>query len=305
MPGSESRKPNVIVFFTDQQRWDTTGLHGNPLDLTPNFDRMARRGTHVRRSFTCQPVCGPARSCLQTGLHVTRSGCFRNGIPLPSHLKTLAHHFGGAGYAHRIHRQVAPLRRFRRAGARRAPRRIRLLAGIQHSRVHLRFLPDHHVRQRQPRRRPPRLPGRRGHRRHDPLRRRPPGAALLPLHLLHRAPPPEPPGRLSAARRLPGALQRQVGPARPGGPGWIGAPPPGRLFRHGEETGRSPGAAAGRTHQPRSDRPHHRAIHLRSRLPFQDPQRRVQTVPATKARSGCPPPSTARDSPGEGRSSKW
>ena len=46
--------PKVIVFFTDQQRWDTTGAHGNPLDLTPNFDRMAHEGTHVSRSFTCQ-----------------------------------------------------------------------------------------------------------------------------------------------------------------------------------------------------------------------------------------------------------
>lgn len=36
-----NRRPNVIVFFTDQQRWDTTGVHGNPMDLTPNFDRMA------------------------------------------------------------------------------------------------------------------------------------------------------------------------------------------------------------------------------------------------------------------------
>ena len=35
-------QPNVIVFFTDQQRWDTTGVHGNPLNLTPSFDRMAR-----------------------------------------------------------------------------------------------------------------------------------------------------------------------------------------------------------------------------------------------------------------------
>ena len=99
MARPDSGRPNVIVFFTDQQRWDTTGLHGNPLDLTPNLDRMARRGTHLRYSFTCQPVCGPARSCLQTGLHATRSGCFRNGIPLPSHLKTLAHHFGAADYA--------------------------------------------------------------------------------------------------------------------------------------------------------------------------------------------------------------
>jgi len=54
-------KPNVIVFFTDQQRWDSTGLHGNPLDLTPNLDRVAREGTHVAYSFTNQPVCGPAR----------------------------------------------------------------------------------------------------------------------------------------------------------------------------------------------------------------------------------------------------
>ena len=99
MPQTDANQPNVIVFFTDQQRWDTSGLHGNPLDLMPNFDRMAQRGTHVHRSFTCQPVCGPARSCLQTGLYATRTGCFRNGIPLSPNLKTLAHHFGDAGYA--------------------------------------------------------------------------------------------------------------------------------------------------------------------------------------------------------------
>lgn len=93
-----TEKPNVVVFYTDQQRWDTTGVHGNPLDLTPNFDRMAQRGTHVSNSFTCQPVCGPARSCLQTGLYATTTGCFRNGIPLPPHSRTLAHHFNDAGY---------------------------------------------------------------------------------------------------------------------------------------------------------------------------------------------------------------
>jgi arylsulfatase A-like enzyme len=91
-------KPNVVVFFTDQQRWDTTGVHGNPLKLTPNFDRMATLGTWVKNSFTCQPVCGPARSCLQTGLYATTSGCFRNGIPLPEGTKTLAHYFKEAGY---------------------------------------------------------------------------------------------------------------------------------------------------------------------------------------------------------------
>jgi len=91
-------RSNVIVFLTDQQRWDSTGLHGNPLDLTPNLDRIARQGTHVAHSFTSQPVCGPARSSLQTGLYPTTTGCFRNGIPLPGGQRTLADHFNEAGY---------------------------------------------------------------------------------------------------------------------------------------------------------------------------------------------------------------
>ncbi len=91
-------QPNVVVFFTDQQRWDTTGVHGNPLDLTPNFDRLATSGTHLANFFTCQPVCGPARSALQTGLYPTTTGCFRNTIPLSGETRTLAHHFGDAGY---------------------------------------------------------------------------------------------------------------------------------------------------------------------------------------------------------------
>ncbi|MFX3635875.1 MAG: sulfatase-like hydrolase/transferase [Candidatus Pristimantibacillus sp.] len=93
-----ANQPNVIVFFTDQQRWDSSGLHGNPLDIMSNFDRTALHGTHLTHSFTCQPVCGPARSCLQTGLYATASGCFVNDIHLPDHLPTLAHHFKEAGY---------------------------------------------------------------------------------------------------------------------------------------------------------------------------------------------------------------
>lgn len=92
------KRPNVVVFFTDQERWDCAGVHGNPLELMPNFDRMASEGTHVYNSFTCQPVCGPARSCLQTGLYSTSSGCYRNDISLPEHSKTLAHYFKGAQY---------------------------------------------------------------------------------------------------------------------------------------------------------------------------------------------------------------
>ncbi len=92
---NHSQSPNIVVFFTDQQRWDTTGVHGNPLELTPNFDRMAQSGTHVYNSFTCQPVCGPARSCLQTGLYATQTGVYVNGPALQPDAQTLAHSISG------------------------------------------------------------------------------------------------------------------------------------------------------------------------------------------------------------------
>ncbi|MGQ9731454.1 MAG: sulfatase-like hydrolase/transferase [Candidatus Zipacnadales bacterium] len=91
-------RPNIIVYFTDQQRWDTCGCYGQPLPVTPNLDWMAEKGTRFALAFTCQPVCGPARSCLQTGRYATEVGCFRNDIALPTNEKTIAHWFAEAGY---------------------------------------------------------------------------------------------------------------------------------------------------------------------------------------------------------------
>jgi len=98
MAQRRSDRPNVVVFFTDQQRWDGSGLHGNPLDLMPNFDRIAMQGTHCANAFTNQPVCGPARAVLQTGLYATATGVWRNGPALRPDAKTLAHSFNDAGY---------------------------------------------------------------------------------------------------------------------------------------------------------------------------------------------------------------
>ncbi len=95
--GNPSR-PNILFILTDQQRWDTTGVHGNPLDLTPNFDRIALEGTHLFNTFTCQPVCTPARACLQTGMYSTCSGVYRNGLPLPPDSQTIAKLFNQSGY---------------------------------------------------------------------------------------------------------------------------------------------------------------------------------------------------------------
>lgn len=91
-------KPNLIFFFTDQQRYDTTGMAHNPCGLTPNFDAMAMDGTYAEYAFTPQPVCGPARAVLQTGKYATTTGNYRNGISLPRGHKTMADYFNAAGY---------------------------------------------------------------------------------------------------------------------------------------------------------------------------------------------------------------
>ena len=93
-----ARQPNVVVFFTDQQRWDASSLHGNPLDLMPGFDRIAARGTHLFNCTTCAPVCGPARACLQTGTYITTNGTIANGRPLTRSLPSLADCFRDGGY---------------------------------------------------------------------------------------------------------------------------------------------------------------------------------------------------------------
>ncbi|MEN6478552.1 MAG: sulfatase-like hydrolase/transferase [Anaerolineales bacterium] len=92
------RPPNILVFFTDQQRADTVGCYGPQLGLTPTLDNLAAEGVRFDLAFTAQPVCGPARALLQTGVYPTVTGCFRNGIPLPNNALTIAQVLKGVGY---------------------------------------------------------------------------------------------------------------------------------------------------------------------------------------------------------------
>lgn len=98
MSSRSTQQPNVVVFFTDQQRWDCSGLHGNPLGLMPNFDRLATSGTHLPLSFSCQPVCAPVRSTLQVGRFATATGVWRNGMSIDTSLPSMAQTFKNAGY---------------------------------------------------------------------------------------------------------------------------------------------------------------------------------------------------------------
>ncbi|MGB4408035.1 MAG: sulfatase-like hydrolase/transferase [Sphaerochaeta sp.] len=91
-------KPNIIFYFSDQQRFDTCGCYGQSLDITPHLDALSDEGVRFDLAFSPQPVCGPCRAIFQTGLYPTDTGCFRNNIALPTDVKTLANYLTEAGY---------------------------------------------------------------------------------------------------------------------------------------------------------------------------------------------------------------
>lgn len=96
---SKSRRPNVIIYHSDQFRWDFVGANGlNSSVRTPNLDALAAQGTNFCHAVTNQPVCGPSRAVLLTGCYATETGVWRNGFPLRQDLPTLATEFRKAGY---------------------------------------------------------------------------------------------------------------------------------------------------------------------------------------------------------------
>jgi len=91
-------KPNIVFIFSDQQRPDTIGCYGQKLPVTPNLDELARQGVVFNNAFSVQPLCGPARSCLQTGKYATQNGCYINGIALLDNKNNLGNLMSDNGY---------------------------------------------------------------------------------------------------------------------------------------------------------------------------------------------------------------
>ena len=92
------KKPNILLFFTDQQRFDTLGSV-NPVMKTPNLDRLCKEGCLYEKGYTPNPVCMPARHNLLTGLTAKYHGYARNtSRPMIQPLPTIPQILGENGY---------------------------------------------------------------------------------------------------------------------------------------------------------------------------------------------------------------
>jgi arylsulfatase A-like enzyme len=99
-PQAAAARPNIVMIISDQFRWDCVGAMGlNPMNLTPNLDRMAEGGVMFRNAFCNQPVCAPARGSIFTGQYPVKHGVWKNGIALPQDATTIAKSLRSAGYS--------------------------------------------------------------------------------------------------------------------------------------------------------------------------------------------------------------
>jgi arylsulfatase A-like enzyme len=92
------KKKNILLIFTDQQRFDTIAAAGNPHIKTPNLDRLCREGTRFSSAFTPSPVCVPARCSMHYGQYPMNTGCFENNYDMPVDRPGVADVLTSAGY---------------------------------------------------------------------------------------------------------------------------------------------------------------------------------------------------------------
>lgn len=101
-PAPKAKRPNLVFFLGEGQRWDALSLAGNTILKTPNHDRIGREGAHFRNAFCTNALCGPARATALTGMYSRSTGALSNehlDKPLPADIPLFTDLLKQAGYA--------------------------------------------------------------------------------------------------------------------------------------------------------------------------------------------------------------
>ncbi len=95
----EDDRPNVVILFTDEQRYDTIHALGASHMITPTLDRLVREGCAFTHACSPNPVCVPARHSLITGLYSRDHGMATNqAATLPHDMPRLPQLLADNGY---------------------------------------------------------------------------------------------------------------------------------------------------------------------------------------------------------------
>ncbi len=91
-------RPNVILFVTDQQRFDSLGCYGNEFVETPNIDKFASEGVLFKNAYCQAPVCTPSRASFMTGRYPRTTRCRSNGQMMPADERLISKVLDDNGY---------------------------------------------------------------------------------------------------------------------------------------------------------------------------------------------------------------
>ncbi|WP_297692783.1 sulfatase [uncultured Eudoraea sp.] len=78
---AETKPPNVVLIFTDDQGYQDVGVFGAKDIPTPHLDNMAKEGVKLTSFYAAQAVCSASRAGLLTGCYPNRIGIHNAFMP--------------------------------------------------------------------------------------------------------------------------------------------------------------------------------------------------------------------------------
>lgn len=103
---ADSKRPNIIFLFADDMRGDAVGYHPGSVAITPNLNKLAKRGTNFRNAFVTTSICCVSRATIFSGQWVRRHGIETFQTPFtpeawqqtyPAKLREAGYHTGFIG----------------------------------------------------------------------------------------------------------------------------------------------------------------------------------------------------------------
>lgn len=70
------KKPNIVIFLTDDLGYGDLGCYGSPIIKTPGIDKFASEGVLLTDCHSAGTVCSPSRAGILTGRNPYRSGFY-------------------------------------------------------------------------------------------------------------------------------------------------------------------------------------------------------------------------------------
>ena len=100
-------RPNILIIFVDQLRFDCLGANGNRIIKTPNLDRLAGGAANFTHAYVQAAVCVPSRISYLTGRYphshknrVNYTPCDPNEIMMQRMLREFGYQTGSVGKLH-------------------------------------------------------------------------------------------------------------------------------------------------------------------------------------------------------------